>query len=194
MKRPAQIIFKNVPRYESIEERVQARIEKLDKFCDRIMSCRVVIDVPHQHHVQGNPYSIKIELTVPGKEIVVAVEPSEQSGYDEIDTAIGGAFDSARRQLEDYMRRRHGHAKTHFRNPTGTVTSLDSDQQYGYITAPNGEMIYFHANSVKGSDFEKLTLGSKVSFLQEPGDDGPQARIVKLKEQPLAEVTLPSGT
>jgi cold shock CspA family protein/ribosome-associated translation inhibitor RaiA len=183
MKVPAQIIFKDIPRYESIEQRIEVLTKKLDTFCDQIMSCRVVVAVPHQHHVQGNPYSIRIEMTVPGKEIIATAEPAEQSGIDDVNLAINEAFDSAKRQLQDYMRRRRRQTKLHNKKPIGVISSLNFDEQYGYISTSEGEKIYFHANSIINGDFHKLTLGSLVSFEQEDGDQGAQASSIILKKK-----------
>lgn len=54
MKLPIQISFHNLERIEAVEDRVLAEAAQLDEFCDRIMSCRVVVDVPHRHHLAGS--------------------------------------------------------------------------------------------------------------------------------------------
>jgi hypothetical protein len=51
--------------------------EKLDKFYDRIMRCDVVVEAHHKHHHKGNLYHVRIDLTVPGSELVVNREPDE---------------------------------------------------------------------------------------------------------------------
>ena len=53
MKLPIQISFHNLERIEAVENRILEEAAQLDEFCDRIMSCRVVVDVPHRHHAFG---------------------------------------------------------------------------------------------------------------------------------------------
>jgi len=183
MKLPLQIVFRNMERSESIEQRVQERAEKLDSFCDSIMSCRVVIALPHRHHVHGNKFAIRIDITVPDSEIVVDREPSNHVEYEDINAALRDAFDTTRRQLEDYVRRRRHEVKTHEHAQTGgLITQLLPEQDYGVVTTSDGRNIYFHANSVINCEFEKLRLGTQVKFAEEEGDKGPQAstlRVVK---------------
>jgi cold shock CspA family protein len=40
--------------------------------------------------------------------------------------------------------------------------------------------VYFHRNSVLLGDFEHMTVGSAVSFVEEEGERGPQASSVAL--------------
>jgi hypothetical protein len=76
MQSPVQITFRNIRPSATIEEWVRTEADKLDSFYNRVMACRVVIEVPHRHHRKGSPYHIRIDLTVPGEEIVVKREPS----------------------------------------------------------------------------------------------------------------------
>jgi ribosome-associated translation inhibitor RaiA len=128
---PVQITFRNVPSSDAVAARVQEEAEKLDEFYKRITSCRVIIEVPHRHHMLGEQVHIRIELGVPGAEIVVRHEPSlhsavQRSGgeewekhleahaeHKEIGVAIRDAFKAARRQLQDYARRQRGQVKVH---------------------------------------------------------------------------------
>jgi ribosome-associated translation inhibitor RaiA len=111
MHLPLQIAFHNLEPNEAIEEGVRLRAAKLDEFAEHIMGCRVVIEVPHRHHQHGNLYQVRIDLTVPGEEIVVNREPPAHTQYRDVTVAIRNAFDSAQRQLEDYVRCR-GRART----------------------------------------------------------------------------------
>ena len=107
MKLPLQITYRDVPRSETLEERIRAKVSKLDRFCDRITGCRVVIDAPHRHRVNGNLYHVCIELSVPGHEIVVNREPNPQAhDHEDLWVAIRDAFSAAQRQLQDYAQRK----------------------------------------------------------------------------------------
>jgi len=184
MKLPLQIVFRNMERSESIEQRVQELAEKLDSFCDSIMSCRVVIQLPHRHHVQGNKFSIRIDITVPDSEIVVDREPSNHAEYEDINAALRDAFDTTRRQLEDYVQRRRHQVKRHEHEQDqaqfGQITKLLPEQDYGIVTTNDGRNVYFHANSVSNHEFAKLRLGTEVKFAEEEGDKGPQASTLRV--------------
>jgi ribosome-associated translation inhibitor RaiA len=86
---------------------IRERAAKLDHFFDRIMRCRVTVEGSGNHHRQGN-YAVKIDLTVPGVEIIV-----EKRAATGLELALKDAFDTAARRLEDHVRRRRGFVKTH---------------------------------------------------------------------------------
>jgi cold shock CspA family protein len=180
MKLPLQIAFHNLPRSEAIEEMVRERAARLDEYCDQVMSCRVVVEMPHKHHQHGNQYQVRIDLTVPGEEIVVNREPPEHTQYRDVGVAIRDAFDSARRQLEDYVRRVRRAVKVHEGLPHARVSRLYPEEDYGFLTTPDGREIYFHRHSVLHDAFDRLEPGTEVTFVEEEGHKGPQASTVKV--------------
>jgi cold shock CspA family protein len=181
MQLPLQISFHNLERSETIENRIREEAAQLDEFCEVIMSCRVVVDVPHRHHLTGNIYQIRIDLKVPGEELAVVHEPPEHDPYYEnVDVAIRDAFNSAARRLEDYVRRQRKEIKHHELPAHGRVAKLFAEPGYGFIETPEGREIYFHANSVLGGKFAALAIGSEVAFAEEPGEKGPQASTVRI--------------
>jgi cold shock CspA family protein/ribosome-associated translation inhibitor RaiA len=180
MKLPLQIAFHHLDRSEQIENLVREKAAWLDNCCDQIMGCRVVIDLPHKHHQSGNQYLVHIDITVPGEEIVVKREPPQHTVDKDISIALHEAFDSARRQLEDYMRRRRRDVKSHQDMPYGRVCRLFPDKGYGFIETSDRRELYFHSNSVLDEAYGHLQVGSEVAFAEEEGDKGPQASTVKL--------------
>jgi ribosome-associated translation inhibitor RaiA len=119
MQSTPQIIWQNLTPSDASEAKIRKHIAKLEKFTDRPIGCRVVIEVPHRHHHQGNMYHIQINLTVPGDELVVNRQPPEQQTHQDLDVAIRDAFESAERQLKEYARQRRGEIKTHAGGETG---------------------------------------------------------------------------
>jgi ribosome-associated translation inhibitor RaiA len=73
---PLQTTFRNVDASPAVAARVQEEAEKLGRYFDHITSCRVIVEAPHRHHLNGESFHIRIELGVPGKELVVAHEPT----------------------------------------------------------------------------------------------------------------------
>lgn len=103
MRLPAQITFHGMNRSDAIEADARERARHLEHFCDDITSCRVGLDVlPHPHH-QGRLYGVRIDLTLPGHELVV-----DRVEADDLQVALRDAFDNMKRQLEDAVRRRRG--------------------------------------------------------------------------------------
>jgi ribosomal subunit interface protein len=180
MKLPLEITFRNMEPSEALEANVREHADKLDKFYDRIMSCRVVVEKDHTHHHQGNLYHVRIDLTVPGKELVVSREPEKHHAYEDVYVAVRDAFRAIRRQLEDYNRRQRGQEKHHEVEPHGRIAGLFPAEDYGIIEASDGREIYFHRNSVLDVPFEQLKMGTEVRFHEEQGEQGVQASTVKL--------------
>ncbi|WP_152053796.1 HPF/RaiA family ribosome-associated protein [Tautonia marina] len=178
MRLPLQIAFHNLPHSAEVEAKIRTEAERLDDFYDRIMSGRIVVDVPHHHHQQGNLYQVRIDLKVPGGEIVVRRDPAKHAEYADLDLAIRDAFDDARRQLEDHSRIERGRVKAHEAMPHARVARLFPEGGYGFLETPEGREIYFHEHSVLDGGFGILEVGSEVRFAEEQGEEGPQASTV----------------
>jgi cold shock CspA family protein len=181
MKLPLQISFHNVKRTDEIEDRIREEAAQLDQFCNCIMSCRIVIDVPHRHHETGNAYQIRIDIKVPGEEIAIVRQPSEHDPtYANLNTVMRDAFDSAARKLEDYVRRQRRDVKQHATTLHGRVSRVFPQSGYGFIESPDGLELYFHAHSVLEDKFEDVRVGTEVAYAEEFGDKGPQASTVRV--------------
>lgn len=178
MQVPLRITFRGIHPSEAIEANIRSHAERLDRYSDRITGCQVVVEADHRHHRKGRLYHVRIDMTVPGEEIVVAREPLEHQSHQDVFVAIRDAFDAARRQLEDYVRRVRADVKRHEEPPVGRVARIEREAGYGFIETPDGREIYFHANSVLGDAFARLTVGTLVRFAEEPGEKGPQASTV----------------
>lgn len=97
---PLQIVFRDVARSAALEAVIREKTDKLGQFFDRIMSCRVTVGLIQKHKHQGKLFNIRVDLTVPGSEIVVNRDTAE-----DVYVAIRDAFDAAKRRLEEYARR-----------------------------------------------------------------------------------------
>src|SRR6187455_2081531 len=103
MQVPVQITFRGMDSSPALETRIGEHVAKLESFHDRITRCDVVVELPHQHHRQGKHWHIRIDLTVPGHEIVVSRDPGKEEDHEDVYVAVRDAFAAARRQLEDYV-------------------------------------------------------------------------------------------
>jgi cold shock CspA family protein/ribosome-associated translation inhibitor RaiA len=192
-----QIAFRNFESSPWIEQRVRDEVALLERYYPRIIGLRVVLELAHRHHLSGNRYRVRIEIELPGEDIVVNHEPDLYASLKDIDVerltreaeveperkhlvvAIDDAFETARRRLQDFARRQRGDVKTHQPRPTGKVVRLDVDGEFGFIEALDGHEVYFHRNSVLGDEYDRLEVGNEVMFSEEAGDKGPQASTVR---------------
>jgi len=93
---------------------VRNKAEGLRKYYSRMTGCRVVIDGPGDRHRSGGPFKVRITLEVPGSNVIVDKQVSE-----DIESAIRSAFDAARRQLQDYARVQRGDVKSRSEEDAG---------------------------------------------------------------------------
>jgi ribosomal subunit interface protein len=94
-----QILFHKIDQSHALVQAVQKRINKLERFCDHIMSGRVVLDSPHNCHLKGKVYSVSIEIHTAFKEVIVNQEQHNNHAHEDLYIAIRDAFDVAERQL-----------------------------------------------------------------------------------------------
>ena len=126
MQLPLQITFRNIPPSEAVEAKVRERAEKLERITDNILACRVTIEAPHKHHCKGSTYQVRIDLTVPGNEIVVSRDPGLNHAHEDVYVAVRDAFNAVRRQLEGYVRQQQGNAKQHQQNLRDALSAKDA--------------------------------------------------------------------
>jgi len=180
MKLPLQITFRHMDPSPALEARIRQRAEELGQFFDRITSCRVVVECRHKRQQQGKLFEVHVDLTVPGREIVVGRDSGANHAHEDAHVAVRDAFDAARRLLEDHARDRRGAVKSHAVPDHGRITRLLPERDCGFILTAAGDEIYFHRNSVAGGAFDKLEIGANVRFVAQHSEsaEGLQASTV----------------
>jgi ribosomal subunit interface protein len=113
MQIPLQINFQNMDPSPAIEARIREKAAKLEQFHDRIIGCKVVVEAPHRHHHKGKLYNVRIDISVPGKDVFVGHSGPLNHAHEDVYVAIRDAFNAAGRQLEDHVRRMRGAVKAH---------------------------------------------------------------------------------
>jgi cold shock CspA family protein/ribosome-associated translation inhibitor RaiA len=191
MQFPPEIAFRGFEPDEWLKEIVRSEVERLDDYFERIVGCRVMVELPHQRREDGNPYHVRIELSVPGRNLVVNRSPKARERERETQmSALDDAFGAMRRRLEDYARELRGDVKRKPEPAHGRVWRLypggAPGERYGFIRTPDGSDIYFHENSLLGPGFDQVEVGSEVRFHEEQGDEGPQATTVRVLDRPPA--------
>jgi ribosome-associated translation inhibitor RaiA len=131
MRLPVQISWRDMAPTTAVGAKIREEAAKLEEFYDRITSCRVTIEIPHRYQNGGYQFHIRIDLTVPGAEIVVNHEPTLHSSlrrteseehakgqelsapHKDVYVAIRDAFKVARRKAQEYSHRQNGAVKHH---------------------------------------------------------------------------------
>ena len=87
----------------ALESDIRTRIGKLERYYNSIMGCRVLVELAQRHHQTGNHYHVRIDLTVPGEDIVVAHEASLHA------TAQDAGVEKSTKEGETNPERKHAH-------------------------------------------------------------------------------------
>jgi ribosomal subunit interface protein len=96
-----QVTFRDIPHSDALEDYVRVKAGKLGTFHRRITSCRVALESPHKHRSHGRPYRVRIDMKVPGAELVVAQGKHAEDAY----AAVDEAFHDAERVLKSHASR-----------------------------------------------------------------------------------------
>lgn len=179
MSIPLDVSFRDIEPSPAIEARIREKAEKLERFFDRAVSCKVVVAARNKHQHKGRLYNVSIHLAVPGEDLMIGHEHKLDHAHEDVYVAIRDAFDALKRRLQDRVRLQRGDVKSHAVPAHGRIAKLFDYEGYGIIEAADGEEIYFHKNAVVG-DFGKLVIGDEVRFLAQHGESekGLQASTV----------------
>jgi ribosome-associated translation inhibitor RaiA len=110
---PVQVTFRHMEPSAAVEARARELATRLERFYDPITSCRIVFDTPPAHRSKGGPFSVRIDVTVPGGELFATSDNEPEAPHTDAYVAMRDAFEDIRRQLEDYARRQRGDVKRH---------------------------------------------------------------------------------
>ncbi|MEW6734126.1 MAG: HPF/RaiA family ribosome-associated protein [Acidobacteriota bacterium] len=143
MQLPLQITFRNVAHSTAVEARIRTKAAKLAEFYQRIIGCRIAIEALHRYQ-QGILYYIKIDLTLPGRELVVHRHPNQQIAHEDIYIAICDAFAKARRQLQNYTSRQRSRVKTHTSDYQDLSDRLSTDEDDEFVETNDSEICVTH--------------------------------------------------
>lgn len=101
-----EITFRNIGASDALREAIESRIGKLEHFSGRLMACRVAFERRNNTKRNGDHYHCRVDVTVPGREIVVDRDPADREEHTDPYIAIRDAFDAAERQLKEVKKQR----------------------------------------------------------------------------------------
>jgi cold shock CspA family protein len=185
---PLEIAFHNIEKSDWAEEEIRARVADLQRIYGRLTSCRVRIDQRAKDLTGAIPPVVHIELGIPGRsDLVVSHEPDHllrKYQRPELRNAIHEAFRIAERQLLDLKEQREdreqGVAHDSELQLLGQIAEINPEEDFGFILANAGSLLYFHRNSMLAGDFDKLERGDEVHYVEDVGDTGPTATRVRV--------------
>ena len=164
MQVPLQITIRDMPHSDALETVIREKVAKLEGFCRQLVSCRVVVDMPHRHNQRGNQFNVRIYM----------------GDHEDPYAAVREAFELAKRQLEGYVRKLRRETKVHAQEQVGLVSKIHPEEGYGFIESPDGTLHYFHRDNVTSTTFDQLKAGDEVKFIDELSSEGPQAKRVSV--------------
>ncbi|MGP1677924.1 MAG: HPF/RaiA family ribosome-associated protein [Burkholderiales bacterium] len=184
MQLPLQITFRNFPPSEAVEARIRAKAAKLEEFHPRITSCHVVVEELDRHRHQGRQFTVRVDLRVPGHELVV-----DRDHHEDVYVALRDAFNAAGRKLQDAARTQRREVKAHEVPQHGKVARLFTDEGHGFIETADGREFYFSSDNVVGQAFDRLETGAAVQFVEDVAGEGRRhaTRVSAGKHHPLAD-------
>ena len=193
MQVPLKMTFRNVPKSAAMEALIRKQAAKLERVCSHLMSCSISVEKPQTHQKSGNPFRVRLDVTVPpDHELVTVRDAGEGDLHQRLPTVVRQAFDATQRQLKKLTERQRGKVKSHPEQAVaGFVIRLFRKAGYGFINSLEGREIYFHKNSLPAAEFNRLEIGTGVRWSEEEGENGPQATVVRIVNKSGSRIAKP---
>jgi len=125
-----QVVFRGIDHSQAVEEAVQKRAEKLQRYSDQILSLRVTVESPHNNHHKGKVYHVGVEAFIPNHDIVVNHDQHDKHSHEDIYVAIRDTFNAVERQIKEFYgkqrkQNRHNGKLMDMAPPVDEVVSVD---------------------------------------------------------------------
>ena len=124
METVPEIVFRDFEPTPELSAALEHHIQNLERFFDGIIGCHVMIEIPHRRRRGGNPVHVRLEVTVPGRDLVVSRDPRDEPCHEKPGLALNDAFDEMKRRLQDYVRQVRGKLKSHKTPPHGHISDI----------------------------------------------------------------------
>lgn len=116
-----QITMREMAHSDALEADIRRKVAGLERVYSRILVVKATVEAPHHHHRRGNHFAVRLDIAVPGAEILVNREHDE-----DVYVAVRDAFQAARRQLIERAGRGEGSGKA--ARPRGRAASALDEQ------------------------------------------------------------------
>jgi len=189
MQAPFKITFRNVRKTPDIVALIGEQAAKLELICNSIVNCQMAVEGPQQHPRSGNPFRVRIGVTVPPEHEVLVIQEGGEGNLEQLPKVLRGAFSAMRRQLRKLTekQRKQLDAPPPGQEAPGFVSLLLRKEGYGFIKSLDGRDIYFHRNTLLEGEFDRLGIGTGVCWAEGRGEKVPQASSVRIVSKPASQ-------
>jgi len=108
MQVPLKITMRHMAQSEALEAAIRSKATKLEEFHPNVTGCNVAIEEEGRHQQQGRTFNVRLVVRVPEREVVVTRDHHEDPYV-----ALRDAFDTAKRQLDEYDSVQRRQVKAH---------------------------------------------------------------------------------
>ena len=106
MQVPIELSFHGCDHSDALETEIQDRVAKIEEYYGRIVSCRVVVELPHKHHNQGKRFHINIDMSLPGAGHMVHNDHGQNPAHEDVHVAVRDAFNAIEHQVRKVVGKR----------------------------------------------------------------------------------------
>ena len=108
MQTPLKINFQGGEASDALSGLIREHVDGLEKLYGRLTSCQVMVQVPDR----GGPFSVHVHIALPGGgDVNIDHTPSADERFHDPRFAVNDAFRRAKRQVQNYARKRRGDVK-----------------------------------------------------------------------------------
>jgi len=120
------ITFHQLDHSPKLDRKIRMKAEKMLRAHPFILHCRIVVSLPHRHKLRRNLFEIRMDIKVPGTEIVINKQPGiKERPHEDPYVVINDAFKAAEHLLEKYKEKRHHMVKLHDPHLYGKLPKAD---------------------------------------------------------------------
>ncbi len=93
------LTYRGMKASDSMDFLVREQVEKLERHCPTLQSCRVVVTAP-KHGTKGGHFKVSVDLKMPGKEIIADRDPALSHTHEDFHAAVRDVFRAALKELD----------------------------------------------------------------------------------------------
>jgi hypothetical protein len=127
MSEAISIVFRAVPPSPTLEATIRRKSERLLRLHRGLSSCRTTVQSVPTHHNTGHAFSVRIELHIPGAELVIDKDHAPDGEHENAYVATRDAFRAAKRVLQQHLRKHRSLGREHIKVAESLVDGDDDD-------------------------------------------------------------------
>ena len=105
------VTFHGLDPSQALRTHVLKHALRLERFAEDIRKCDIVVEFAERRHRRGNHFNVHGHVAMRGRRIDAGSAPAADTRNTDPYVAVSDVFDSLRRRVEDYVRRRRNETK-----------------------------------------------------------------------------------